>query len=112
MTNARLIDKAEIQKYLKASGIPHANILTGFFLENFVSKYVFLPLVGPIAHVGHGRPSMMSLTPTATGGYELKTPVSPAAINTVCWIGKEMGSAVAALMRGYAEGKVRYYAGS
>ncbi|KAL1675152.1 hypothetical protein EV122DRAFT_254040 [Schizophyllum commune] len=80
-------DKAEIQKYLKASGIPHANILTGFFLENFVSN-------------------MMSLTPTATGGYELKTPVSPAAINTVCWIGKEMGSAVAALMRGYAEGKL------
>ncbi|KAI5888909.1 NAD(P)-binding protein [Schizophyllum commune H4-8] len=83
---AHFDDKAEIQKYLKASGIPHANILTGFFLENFVSN-------------------MMPLKPTATG-YELKTPVSPAAINTVCWIGKEMGSAVATLMRAYANNKI------
>ena len=33
----------------------------------------------------------------------LDTPSSLTATNTVCWIGKEMGSAVAALMRNYTD---------
>ena len=47
----------------------------------------------------------MPLKPTGAG-YHIDTPSSLTATNTVCWIGQEMGSAVAALMRNYAE-KVR-----
>ena len=34
-------DKAAVEKYLKASGVPNASIMTGFFVENFLSTYVF-----------------------------------------------------------------------
>ncbi|KAL1692601.1 hypothetical protein GGG16DRAFT_123900 [Schizophyllum commune] len=66
-------DKAAVEKYLKASGVPNASIMTG-----------------------------MPLKPTPTG-YNIDTPSSLTATNTVCWIGKEMGSAVAALMRNYTD---------
>ncbi|KAL1757071.1 hypothetical protein FB107DRAFT_289580 [Schizophyllum commune] len=74
-------DKAEIEAYLKASGVPNASIMTGFFVENFMSTM-------PLKPIG--------------AGYHIDTPSSLTATNTVCWIGKEMGSAVAALMRNYA----------
>ncbi|KAI5828653.1 NAD(P)-binding protein [Schizophyllum commune Tattone D] len=75
-------DKAAVEKYLKASGVPNASIMTGFFVENFLST--------------------MPLKPTRTG-YHIDTPSSLTATNTVCWIGKEMGSAVAALMSNYTD---------
>ncbi|KAI5887676.1 NAD(P)-binding protein [Schizophyllum commune H4-8] len=75
-------DKAAVEKYLKASDVANASIMTGFFLENFLTTMPLRPI---------------------TTGYHVDTPSSLTATNTVCCIGKEMGSAVAALMRNYKD---------
>lgn len=75
-------DKADIEKHLKASGISNAILMTGFFLENLVT--------------------IMPLKQTETG-YHIEAPAVINKTNLMSWIGKELGSAVAALMRNYTD---------
>ncbi|TRM63796.1 hypothetical protein BD626DRAFT_401773 [Schizophyllum amplum] len=76
-------DKAEIKKYLEASGIACASICPGSFLENIHRGYLGCPF-----------------TKTDTG-YELITRERPGSSVIQTWTGHDMGPAVAAVFAQY-----------
>ncbi|KAL1730104.1 NmrA-like family-domain-containing protein [Schizophyllum commune] len=80
---AHMNDKAQVQKYLEASGLSNASIGTGGFLENTVR-----PLLG----------TPFEKTDT---GYILNTLAKPHAIGIHTWITRDMGPAVLALFKQY-----------
>ncbi|KAI4522052.1 hypothetical protein GGG16DRAFT_102451 [Schizophyllum commune] len=80
---AHMNDKAQVQKYLEASGLANASIGTGGFLENTVR-----PLLG----------TPFEKTDT---GYILNTLAKPHAIGIHTWITHDMGPAVLALFEQY-----------
>ncbi|KAL1705722.1 hypothetical protein EV121DRAFT_290242 [Schizophyllum commune] len=77
-------EKAEVQKYLESSGLPHARIATGNFLENVLASHVGLP--------------PFSKTDT---GYVMHLMGKPDMVLPWTWIERDMGQAVTALMKQY-----------
>ncbi|KAL1669407.1 hypothetical protein GGF50DRAFT_110379 [Schizophyllum commune] len=77
-------EKVQIQAYLEASGIPHACIGTGSFLENLLVNHLGLP--------------PFSKTDT---GYVMHSYGKPDMTFTWTWIGHDMGPAVTALFKNY-----------
>ncbi|KZV88790.1 NmrA-domain-containing protein [Exidia glandulosa HHB12029] len=84
-----LDDKAEVDDYLRASGIPNSILLTGVFLENWVRKEfpdcVRLDENGEIATMARWVPG--SLAPLS-------------------WIERDLGLAVSALFNAYSTGRL------
>ncbi|TRM70151.1 hypothetical protein BD626DRAFT_554341 [Schizophyllum amplum] len=75
-------EKAKLATYLKASGLPNACIVGGFFLENFMTTV-------PIKKT--------------TDGYHIKSrPDLNCGLNAN-WISRDMGLAVTALMKNYTD---------
>ncbi|KAI5900098.1 NAD(P)-binding protein [Schizophyllum commune H4-8] len=83
-------DKAIIQKHLMASGLAHAGVGTGHFLENLSEKMAFGPLAGryPLEKTDDG--------------LVLHSFAKPEATYVQSWISRDMGPSVAALMANYA----------
>ncbi|KAJ7288605.1 hypothetical protein C8J57DRAFT_1214719 [Mycena rebaudengoi] len=77
---AHFDDKAVVQKYLQASGLPNASILLGAFLENF------------------WRYGQLKKTPS---GFDIATPYSPTAKQSFTWVGKDLSASVVALLKSY-----------
>ncbi|KAJ6537946.1 NAD(P)-binding protein [Mycena capillaripes] len=76
-------NKAVIEDYLRASGVPYAVILTGWFLENLWK--------------------FGSLQKTDTG-YTIPIPkFGPDDIQITTWVGRDLGPAVVALVTHYAD---------
>ncbi|CAK5278715.1 unnamed protein product [Mycena citricolor] len=75
--------KAEVEQYLKTTGLAHASILTGSFLDNFWT---------------YG-----ALKKTETG-YELSVSYPPAAKETFTWVGRDVGIVSLALAKAYVSG--------
>lgn len=75
-------NKHEIYKYLLRSGVPHASVRTGHFLEN-LWQYGFL-------------------AKASDGGYELRIPkYSPTSVEYFIWVERDLGPMVLALMKNY-----------
>ncbi|KAL1683470.1 hypothetical protein EV122DRAFT_273120 [Schizophyllum commune] len=77
-------EKAEVQKYLESSGLPHSCIATGNFLENVLASHVGLP--------------PFSKTDT---GYVMHLLGKPDMVLPWTWIDRDMGLTVTALMKQY-----------
>ncbi|KAL1722679.1 hypothetical protein EV715DRAFT_287222 [Schizophyllum commune] len=77
-------EKAEVQKYLESSGLPHACIATGNFLENVLASHVGLP---PFSKTEHG--------------YVMHLLGKPDMVLPWTWIDRDMGPAVTALIKQY-----------
>jgi len=77
-------NKAEVEEYLKKSGLPNATVYTGWFCEN-VWK-------------------LNALSKVADGTYELSIPrYSPTATNALLWVQKDLGGSVLALLKHYQD---------
>ncbi|KAJ7160137.1 hypothetical protein C8R46DRAFT_1223634 [Mycena filopes] len=77
--------KAKVEDYLKASGLPHASLLPGTFLENFWK---------------HGL-----LQQSASGtGFDISIPILSATdVNGFTWVGRDVPAAVLALLKNYQD---------
>jgi len=76
--------KAEVEEYLKASGLPNATVHTGWFAENTYKLGILAK--GP------------------DGSYELGIPhYSATATNAITWIKHDLGASVLALLKHYQD---------
>ncbi|KAF7340407.1 NmrA domain-containing protein [Mycena venus] len=76
-------DKAEIEEYLKASGIANASLHLGGFAENLWTRN--------------------NLKKTDTG-FNISVPIyTPTALNAFTWVGHDVGEAVLALFKSYLD---------
>ncbi|KAF8212662.1 hypothetical protein K438DRAFT_2009992 [Mycena galopus ATCC 62051] len=74
-------NKAKIEEYLKASGVPYASLMTGWFAENLWN--------------------FGSMQKTETG-YTIPIPIySPEDKQTITWVGNDLGQAAVALLTHY-----------
>ncbi|KAL1749313.1 hypothetical protein HDZ31DRAFT_79143 [Schizophyllum fasciatum] len=78
-------EKAQVQEYLDASGLPHASISTGSFLENLLKNHRGMP----------------PFEKTDTG-YVFHTFGRADTVFPFSWIDRDLGPAVVALMTQYA----------
>jgi len=77
-------NKAEVEEYLKQSGLPNATVYTGWFCEN-------------LWNLGY-------LVKVADGTYELSVArYSPTASNALLWVQKDLGDSVLALLKHYQD---------
>ncbi|KAK7040532.1 NmrA domain-containing protein [Favolaschia claudopus] len=77
-------DKAEIEDYLKSSGVPNASLHLGTFLENMWTR---------------GGLKKSSSSPSS---YTISAPFfTPTTINSFTWVGHDVGEAALALMKNY-----------
>jgi hypothetical protein len=94
-------DKGEIEEYLKASGVPHAVILTAWFAEN-LWKYVSAHLKSAKFSLLPAR-SLGSLQKTDTG-YTIPVPkFGPDDVQSSTWVKHDFGAAAVALLSNYAD---------
>ncbi|KAJ7123630.1 hypothetical protein C8R44DRAFT_620558 [Mycena epipterygia] len=76
-------DKAAIEDYLKASGLPYASLLLAGFAENFWTQ------------------KALKKTPT---GFNISAPnYSPTSLHPLTWIGHDLGESVLALLKNYTD---------
>ncbi|KAJ7765277.1 NmrA-like domain-containing protein [Mycena metata] len=76
-------DKAEVEVYLKASGLPNASLLLGGFAENFWK--------------------LNFLKKTSTGFNITLPKYSPTAVSAFTWIGHDLGEAALAVLKNYED---------
>ncbi|KAJ7185264.1 hypothetical protein C8R46DRAFT_375565 [Mycena filopes] len=76
-------EKAEIEVYLKSSGLPSASLLLGGFAENFWTR------------------NFLKKTPT---GFNITLPkYSPETVTAFTWIERDLGEAALAVLKSYAD---------
>ncbi|KAF8212775.1 hypothetical protein K438DRAFT_1928034 [Mycena galopus ATCC 62051] len=82
--HTRLADKAEIEEYLKASGVPYAALHTGWFAEN-------------LWKIG-------SLSKTDSGNFVIPIPkFGPDDMQSCTWVAHDLGQAAVALLTNYTD---------
>ncbi|EGN94231.1 hypothetical protein SERLA73DRAFT_144748 [Serpula lacrymans var. lacrymans S7.3] len=74
-------NKAAVEDYLKASGLPNASVQTGYFAENLWKIHALRKVAS---------------------GYELSSPIKTASSHTnISWIGHDLGASVLVLFKNY-----------
>ncbi|KZV90879.1 NAD(P)-binding protein [Exidia glandulosa HHB12029] len=93
-TGKHLDDKAAVDEYLRASGLPSAILYTGGFLENLTRK-TFLDFA----------------TLNEAGEISIKSRWGRGTLATLSWTGRDIGLSTAGLFGAYAAGRVSDIAG-
>ncbi|KZV88803.1 NmrA-domain-containing protein [Exidia glandulosa HHB12029] len=100
-----LDDKAEVDNYLRASGLSHSILLTGGFLENWARKYTASTRDDSLSRQTYSEfPDCAKLN--ENGDVTFKARWVPGTIATLSWIERDMGKSVGALVDAYAGGRV------
>ncbi|KZV98203.1 NmrA-domain-containing protein [Exidia glandulosa HHB12029] len=84
-----LDDKAEVDTYLRASGLPHSIVYTGWFLENWTRKEY---------------PDCASLN--EKGEITFKARWVPGTEAPLTWIERDLGPSISALFNAYSAGRL------
>ncbi|KZV98205.1 NmrA-domain-containing protein [Exidia glandulosa HHB12029] len=84
-----LDDKAEVDIYLRASGLPHSIVYTGWFLENWTRKEY---------------PDCASLN--ENGEIAFKARWVPGATAVLTWVERDIGASISALFNAYSAGRL------
>ncbi|KZV88787.1 NmrA-domain-containing protein [Exidia glandulosa HHB12029] len=89
-----LDDKAEVDGYLRASGVPHSILLTGAFLENWTRKEL-----------------LDCATLNDNGDVCFNSRWVPGTLAVLSWIERDMALSVSALLRAYDNGRLSEISG-